>query len=395
MIDFKIKTTLKFVGPNQNQSSTLPDLFLMKAKLIAQFWLWKRGLLRKRRKLLLLRRRLQIRSRHYVTLDCLQSSGQSAWSKLWSSGTDTNFLAVTSLTREAFDQLHLVFCSFYRRKISKKGGRPEAIHSTQALGCLLQFYTDRMDQKSLCMLHGIAPASMSRILYRSECALLSALSTISDAQVRWPSKVEQMAWAQRVALKNPLVQRRWGFIDGKNFPVQKPTNADLQNAMYNGWLHSTLITGTLCYGADGTIIWAKHNFPGSWNDGETSRRFQQKLLNPAISLQDHGVLSDSAFPVAGDMFTRILTPLKEGELERAHPKARRSLIALSEAITSLRQPAEWGMGSMEKVYHRLLNKLPYCKITRGRRLKVLMMLYNYRVRRTGISQIRTYFFTNF
>ena len=68
-------------------------------------------------------------------------------------------------------------------------------------------------------------------------------------------------------------------MDGKNYRVQEPSNVDLQNAMYNGWLHTVFLTGVLCFGVDGTIIWGKHNCVGSWNDGDTSSELQLKLLN--------------------------------------------------------------------------------------------------------------------
>ncbi|ETK73392.1 hypothetical protein L915_19671, partial [Phytophthora nicotianae] len=29
--------------------------------------------------------------------------------------------------------------------------------------------------------------------------------------------------------------------------VQQPSNADLQNAMYNGWLHTVFVTGVICF----------------------------------------------------------------------------------------------------------------------------------------------------
>lgn len=99
---------------------------------------------------------------------------------------------------------------------------------------------------------------------------------------------------------------------------------------------------------DGTIVWSKHNYPGSWNDGETSRNFQLKLSRCDINLPGYGVLSDSAFPVSGDMFRRIMTPCKEEDIERAELLARPALIVMLKAITSMRQPAEWGMGSVEK-----------------------------------------------
>ena len=112
------------------------------------------------------------------------------------------------------------------------------------------------------------------------------------------------------------IYNRFGFIDGKNYSVKTPTNADLQNAYYNGWLHATLVTGVLCFGVDGTIIWAKHNCPGSWNDSENSREFKDLLKDPAMTLDGYGVVADSAFPVSKAMKDRIITPLKIGDLER-------------------------------------------------------------------------------
>lgn len=194
-----------------------------------------------------------------------------------------------------------------------------------------------------------------------------------------------------ITIKEPLVKGRWGFIDGKNYRVQEPSNSAIQNGMYNGWLHSVLVTGTACFSADGVIIWAKLNYFGSWNDGEMSRVFREKLSDPTRNVGGHGVLSDSAFPVSREMFGRIITPLKDGDLERAHRDARPSLIRLSSAITSMRQSAEWGMGAVSKVYRILLAKLSYDKKRRGRLLTVTHKLYNYRVRTTGISQIKNYF----
>jgi hypothetical protein len=208
----------------------------------------------------------------------------------------------------------------------------------------------------------------------------------------WPTLEQQKLFGELVERKNSLVKGRWGFIDGKNYRVQKPSDAELQNAMYNGWLHCTLITGVFCYTCEGVACWGKHNFVGSWNDGDMSRPFQNKLGREDINLPGHGVLSDSAFPVSGDCFGRIMTPLKEGDLERVHPDSQNFIIKLNAAVTQMRQPAEWGMGSAEKVYRRLLIPLPYNPHLRQLRLKNIYRLYNFRVRRTGISEIKNYFF---
>jgi hypothetical protein len=106
------------------------------------------------------------------------------------------------------------------------------------------------------------------------------------------------------------------------------------------------------------------------------------------------VLADSAFPVAGRMFNKIITPLKDGELEKTPVELVPALLIMSAAITSMRQSAEWGMGAVGKVYRQLNNHLPFDQEVRGRRLSNMFRLYNFRVRRTGISQIRNYFYEN-
>lgn len=172
----------------------------------------------------------------------------------------------------------------------------------------------------------------------------------------------------------------------------QPFSADLQNAMYNGWLHAVFVTGTICFAADGCIIWSKHNCPGSWNDSDTSLGFRDKLLDPIYCPdQRMNVVSDSAFPCSVAMTGRILTPLKDGDLERVLPSLRSSARTLHNAITSVRQAAEWGMGSIQKVYSRLNLPLPYDPAVRGTRINNLFRMANYRVRTVGISQIRTTF----
>ncbi|ETL91218.1 hypothetical protein L917_10213, partial [Phytophthora nicotianae] len=122
--------------------------------------------------------------------------------------------------------------------------------------------------------------------------------------------------------------------------VQQPSNADLQNAMYNGWFHSVFVTGTICFAADGCIIWCKHNCPGSWNDSDTSIGFWNRLLDPTYCPDPRkNVMLDSAFPCSTDRIGCILTPLKYGDLERLNPSVRSSARTLHNTITSVKQAA--------------------------------------------------------
>jgi hypothetical protein len=137
-------------------------------------------------------------------------------------------------------------------------------------------------------------------------------------------------------------------------------------------------------------VWSKHNCPGSWNDSDTSLEFRERLADPVLNPDPrYGVVADSAFPCADTMVGRIMTPLKEGDLGRLVPSVRGVAQEKSGAITFVRQAAEWGMGSVQKVYRRLLHPLPYDKEKRKLRLDNLFRLANYRVRTVEVSEIRT------
>ncbi|EGZ17596.1 hypothetical protein PHYSODRAFT_262399 [Phytophthora sojae] len=288
--------------------------------------------------------------------------GYPAWMMVYKYGSDVNFLNTTSWTRSAFNQLLQRFSRFYYIPRHTTRGRPtKRKHHHQVLGLVLCFYVGSMEQSSLCMLFGVPPTRQAEL-------------------------------AKLVEAREPLLKHTFGFIDGKNFRVQQPSNADLQNAMYNGWLHTVFVTGTICFAADGCIIWSKHNCPGSWNDLDTSLGFRAKLLDPAYCPDTRmNVVPDSAFPCSTAMVGRILTPLKDGDLERIRPSLRSSARTLHNAITSVRQAAEWGIGSIQKVYSHLNLPLPYDPNIRGCRISNVFRMANYRVRTVGISQIRPTF----
>ncbi|GMF28506.1 unnamed protein product [Phytophthora fragariaefolia] len=139
--------------------------------------------------------------------------------------------------------------------------------------------------------------------------------------------------------------------------------------------------------ADGLIVWAYHNCPGSWKDGDTSIEFRRVLADPTLNPGSrYGIVADSAFPCGKEMTGRVLTPLEEGDLERLAPSVRRAVKIMSGAITFVCQSAEWGLGSVEKVYHHLLWSLPFDVNRRKNRLDNLFRMANFRVRTVGIAK---------
>ncbi|KAF1780826.1 hypothetical protein GQ600_573 [Phytophthora cactorum] len=87
-----------------------------------------------------------------------------------------------------------------------------------------------------------------------------------------------------------------------------------------------------------------------------------KLLDPKLCPDKRmNVISDSAFPCSSEMTAQILTPLKDGGIDRILPSLRGSARTMHNVITSARQVAEWGMESMRKVFVVLISPPPYRK----------------------------------
>ena len=334
----------------------------------------------------LLKLRMSLRSRHFLHSNALLPCVVNApWYVMYRNGSDSDLISAISLTRDSFEHLLSRFKLFYvfRSGPGMKGRPPRVKDHHCILSLLLHSYCSPSENKTWSEMFGISPGTLIRTLVKAENALLSTLNSMTEARVEWPSSNDQIRMGFAVEAKEPLIKGRWGFIDGKSYGVQEPRNASIQNGMF--------VSGTVCFSADGLIVWAKLNFFGSWNDSEISREFEVKLANDDKNVPGHGVLSDSAFPVSGDMFCRIMTPLECGDLERSHPSAQPALVRLSASITSMRQAAEWGMASVCKVYRVLDKRLSHDKESRGRLLTILHKLHNYRVRTTGISQIKTFF----
>ncbi|ETL45959.1 hypothetical protein L916_04075 [Phytophthora nicotianae] len=205
-----------------------------------------------------------VRTRYYLTRDCLKDPECSDWMVIWNNGLEENLINTTSLSRASFEQLLGRFALFYNAPqcspsswlipdeqffipaYNRAGGRPRKLqHHHQVLGLVLAFYEGSMNYTLLCLAFGIPPATLSRILNEAEAALAQALRGISPARNVWPTLVRQKALARLVEARQPLLKYTCFFLDGKTYQIQQPPDKDIQNAHYNGWLHHVFVTGTL------------------------------------------------------------------------------------------------------------------------------------------------------
>jgi hypothetical protein len=243
---------------------------------------------------------------------------------------------------------------------------------------------------------GVRPTTINRYLNIGLLSLNRALRGIHDARVEWPGPQQQLEFAELIANKHPgLPFRPMAFLDGLNLAVYESGDFFEQNSHYNAWLAGTYISNIFVYAPDGTIIYARLNHPGCGHDSWVSKNLQRRILEIPGYLYPHVcIVADTAFPRTGAMRGRIVTPLKQCEMDGiiTAGASRATILQLKKnhiRVVNVRQAAEWGMRQIEGCFGRLQLRLTLDSKMRVLLLDTMVLLHNLRVRRVGLSQIRT------
>ena len=216
--------------------------------------------------------------------------------------------------------------------------------------------------------------------FRLVCELSKKMMPfLEQARVEWPSE-DQMATLNALVLqKYPLLPGSWGFIDGLCTPIHPEFDPYLCSPYYNGWTHDHYVKALIVFAADGTIAHVAYNNPGSWHDAKVYANSKLREMVDAMPVHLN-IVADSAFPQGNG----LLRSSKENEIG-GNP-------AVEAQITSLRQSVEWGMGSLQKAFPRLVSRLFLQTHRQRQRLFwVIFSLFNFRVRTMGRDQTHTVF----
>jgi hypothetical protein len=339
----------------------------------------------------------------------------SAWHKIYRQRDAGVFLAMTSLDPDSFDLLLEEFAKHYVVKSSSHlCGRPlTLLDEHAALACLLYFYTNpKKAPKSTSELFCTSPSTMSATIAKAEVALAETLKNVQEARVVFPSKDTQREWSRLTKEKKPMIDGVFANMDRKCLRVKNPSERELFDAQRYGrsipirrfislmrcfppgWPNCDVVTGLVVIGVDGTLCWAQHNCPVWLVEDRIGSKFEDYLLKDSVLADGCCVAADSAYPLSIELEGRIKMPLRQVDLHMYDPSLHAVLLNFSDAMTTLRESTDWGMDAVLKVYPVLEDELPYNPHVRGRRIMNILQLYNVRLRRTGISPVRSHFFTS-
>ena len=201
------------------------------------------------------------------------------------------------------------------------------------------------------MIFGMTTTSISMYLRFGRRILVHILKDEKSAKVVIPNDQKVERFKEVIAEHHPSLRDVWATMDGLKLEIERSPNPVVENRFYNGWTHGHYVTNILCFTPDGTIPLACVNVPGCIHDSTVSEWGGiYKRLESVYERNGGKITVDSAFCKKRHDFL-----IKSSQTP---PNDAEGIIINAEA-TSMRQSAEWGMGSFQSSFPRILDKLKY------------------------------------
>ncbi|PIL27216.1 hypothetical protein GSI_10360 [Ganoderma sinense ZZ0214-1] len=122
-----------------------------------------------------------------------------------------------------------------------------------ALGLVYHYLTSAMPDTALQQIFTLVPSTVTRYRKFALRILLHTLRALPETAISWWASVEECEEdSALITARHPLLKGTIGSIDGLNILVGSSDDPDLENTMYNGWLHGHYTSCVLVFSPKGT-----------------------------------------------------------------------------------------------------------------------------------------------
>jgi hypothetical protein len=186
------------------------------------------------------------------------------WIRLYTSYEDRAFITTMGVDTATFRTIlaagfgHLWYTLPILRPDTRVVGPPRAgrrsLDAEGGLGLVLHWLSSTMRQISLQQIFALVPSTVSRYLRFALSILLKVLREMRSAAITWPRGDEFFELSGYVSMRHPLLDGVFGSIDGLNLPCQVSSDIEMENATYNGWLHSHFVSSVIVFSSKGLCL---------------------------------------------------------------------------------------------------------------------------------------------
>ena len=184
------------------------------------------------------------------------------WTRLYANYEDRAFITTMGVDTSTFRAIlaagfgHFWYTLPISRPDIHTTGHPcagrQSLDAEGGLGLVLHWLSSTMQQLSLQQIFALIPSTVSRYLRFALSILLKVLKQMSSAAISWPCGDEFLELSGYVSIHHPLLHGVFGLIDGLNLPCQVSSNIEMENATYNGWLHSHFVSSVIVFSSKGS-----------------------------------------------------------------------------------------------------------------------------------------------
>lgn len=323
------------------------------------------------------------RDRRIINQSAYMNPKNSAWRHLLLHGDEYSFLHITGFTKDAFfDLYNLVFPDKHRC------GRRAKIWLVDQLGILLFYLGSKMQMKFLPMLFCTGLPHISKILKKILERVINVLSDDQRAKIALPDADGCKRLANLVYERERIFTDVIGFLDGLQLPIECCSEIVEQNSFYQPRCSDTTVNNVLAFSAEGKVIYAAINYPGSIGDGRLALPLLHFLIDNKFPYR---FCVDSGFKRDNSSQGKFIGPLSYQARQKAKDKGDEIAIKRHIHLVSLRQASEWGNRSLQGTFPRLKCRLSRNKALRRMIILCSILLHNFRTDIVGLNQIKTVF----
>lgn len=320
---------------------------------------------------------------------------QSAWRKIYESGSDQALITLTGFDYDTFEWLHSKFEPYFNNyspfiknqshivPIPNPGrGRKRLISSRDCLALNLAWTRTRGNTSTLEVIFGMTGTPVDMYLLFGRRILIEILSNEPDAAIEIPSDLYIDEYKNAIGLKHPMLQDVWCSMDGLKLLLECTGKYEEENDFYNGWTCDHYVSAVFVFSPDGTIPICAFNVPGSVHDSKIAAVGGiYRKLGQVYRRTGGKCCGDSAFSKTNHEYV-----IKSGKINIADNALEREV---KRQATSVRQKSEWGMHGFQSSFPRVKDRFRFERNgERKRIIHLMILLFNLRSRRVGINQIR-------
>ena len=329
----------------------------------------------------------------------LVDPSESAWVKLYCSGSDSAMITLTGLDYPSFNFLSVKFEELYSeytpysssgriilKRVRGRFRRPRSLDSRGCLALVLSYNRTRGSTYALSLLFGVTGTVLALFLKFGRRLLLKVLKSEPGAKVQMPSLDEIEQFKSIVIDRYPSLEDAWCVMDGVKLLLETSGSNRIQECFYNGWTHDHYVSNVFVFSPAGVIATCSINNPGCMHDSQIAEQGGvYAKLEMAYNASGGKAVVDSAF--ARGRYEFLIK-----SCQTLPSNAPRQTVLVNSDASSLRQSSEWGMRGLQASFPRIKDRFIYEE--NGERLLILLTvvhLFNFRTRYVGLNQIRSVF----